>query len=160
MRLWRLVVAFLLGVLVGSTLMTVHNGRHIEHLMYTVRSLDEELTAANRELDTVRGNLSDERRRVVGAIRVEVRLPPDLTSYEERAARFEIEKTVKEWLEPLYGQDTATLNFVVIPQIIDGREVSVDGADYRLQTRLVYIAEEMVVYVEGTPVPADGDPVP
>lgn len=158
--LLRVMAPFILGVLVGATLMTVHNGRQIEHLMYTVRLLNEELTAVNQELESVRENLSDERRRVISTIKVDVRLPPDLTSYEERSARLEIEKTVKRWLEPLYGQDTDTLNFVIIPQIIDGRDVAVDGRNYRLETRLVFVGEEMIVYVQGTPESTTTGPVP
>lgn len=158
--LLRFFTPFILGVLVGATLMTVHNGRQIEHLMYTVRLLNEELTAVNQELESVRDNLSDERHRVVAGIKVDVRLPPNLNGYEERSARLEIEKTVKRWLEPLYGQDTDTLNFVVIPQIIDGRDVPVDGRNYRLETRIVFIGEEIIVYVQGTPQPAGNGPVP
>lgn len=155
--LLRLVMPLLLGVLLGATLMTLHTGRQIEHLMYTVRRLNEELAEVNRELESVRENLSDEKRGVIGAIRVEVVLPDELTGFEERSAQLEIEKTVKQWLEPLYGQDTAAVNFMVVPQIINGRDVSVDGEDYRLQTRLVFIGEEVVVYVEGVPEAENAD---
>ncbi|MBU4533311.1 MAG: hypothetical protein U1D96_06360 [Eubacteriales bacterium] len=151
MRALRFAAPILLGILIGATLITVHMGRQIEQLMYTVRVLNEELTAANRELESARDSLSDQRLQVVRGIKVDVRLPDELTSYEERSVRLEIEKTVKGWLQPLHGQDVKALRFPVVPQIIDGRDVDVDGKVYRLQTRIVYIGEEIIVYVEGKP---------
>nr|MBU4514360.1 hypothetical protein [Bacillota bacterium] len=54
MRALRFAAPILLGILIGATLITVHMGRQIEQLMYTVRVLNEELTAANRELESAR----------------------------------------------------------------------------------------------------------
>lgn len=144
----RLFAPLLLGILIGASAMTVHNGRQVEQLMFSVKVLKEKLAAAQQEVEELRTNLTTEKRQVVTGIEVEVHFSDSLTSYEEQEAELAIEKKIKEWLEPLYGEELDKLNPRMIPQIIDGRDVPVESNKYRLTTRIVLIREEVFVYLE------------
>lgn len=144
----RLLAALVLGVLFGAGVMTVHMARQIEELMYRIRVLDEELAASRLEADELRASLSSERRQVVTGVRVDISFADELTIYEEQDARLEIEKKVKEWLQPLYGAELDSVNPEMIPRIVDGRDVQVETKKFRVTTRIVYIGGEVLVCLE------------
>lgn len=147
-RILRLLGPVLLGVLLGASAMAVQTSRQIEQLMFAVRVLNEELAAARLEIDELRSSLSSERREVVTGIKVDIQFNDDLTAIEEREAHLAIEKKVKEWLEPLYGEEVSKLNPRMVPRIVDGRIVEVENKMFQLTTRIVFAGEEFMVYVE------------
>jgi len=147
-RALRILSVLVLGALLGASAMSVYTSRQIEQLMYSVRVLNAELTAARQEVDELRASLSSERRQVVTGIKVEIEFTDDLTAHQEREAHLAIEKKVKEWLEPLYGEDLETLNPRMVPRIIDGRDVQVENQHFRLTTRIVFAGEEFLVLVD------------
>ncbi|MBE0467054.1 MAG: hypothetical protein IBX71_07525 [Candidatus Desulforudis sp.] len=147
-RILRLLGPVLLGVLLGASAMAMQTSRQIEQLMFAVRVLNEELAAARLEIDELRSSLSSERREVVTGIKVDIQFNDDLTAIEEREAHLAIEKKVKEWLEPLYGEEVSKLNPRMVPRIVDGRIVEVENKMFQLTTRIVFAGEEFMVYVE------------
>jgi predicted transcriptional regulator len=155
-RALRVLGLLLLGALLGASAMSVHTGRQIEQLMYSVRVLNEELAAARQEADELRASLSSERQQVITGIKVDIGFADDLTAHEERETRLAIEKKVKEWLEPLYGEELNKLNPRLVPRIIDGRDVKVEHKRFRLTTRIVFIGEEVLVFVEAA-IPPPGE---
>jgi flagellar basal body-associated protein FliL len=147
-RALRIISILILGALLGASAMSVHTSRQIEQLMYSVRVLNEELAAARQETAELRANLTSERRQVVTGIKVEIEFADDLTAHQEKEAHLAVEKKVKEWLAPLYGQEVATLNPRLVPRIIDGREVEVENLRFVLTTRIVFAGEEFLVLVD------------
>lgn len=154
-RTLRVLGVLMLGFLLGASAASVHTSRQIEQLMYNIRVLNEELSAARQEADELRSSLSTERQQVVTGIKVEITFADELNAHDEREARLAVEKKVKEWLEPLYGQELRELNPRLVPRVIDSRDVDVDHKRYRLTTRIVFVGEEVVVYVEAAVVPPD-----
>jgi hypothetical protein len=147
LRVWGSLV---LGVLIGASFMAVHTSRQIEQLMYSVRVLNEELATVRQEAEELRTSLSTEKQEVVTGIQVDIHFTDDLTAHEEREARLAIEKKVKEWLEPLYGEELNNLNPRMVPRIIDGREVQVEIKNFQLVTSIVFVSEEILVCLDAT----------
>lgn len=82
-------------------------------------------------------------------------IEPRITIIGENMARLEEEKTilfldkqVRQWLEPVKGQEIEKLNHTLVPQIIDNRKAEFEGASYQLTVKLVVIDANIIVYIE------------
>ncbi|MBC7104498.1 MAG: hypothetical protein H5T97_01015 [Firmicutes bacterium] len=146
---------FILGALVGAGLVNALVGRQIDELLLQIQLLRARLFELQKETDELREARRRQEYRLVESLEVRVRLlDQGFASYELNAIGLAVEKQVSEWLQPLKGRELARLEWEVIPQIIDGREVTAEGFTFRLQTNLIVISETLVVQVEARAVPS------
>ncbi|MBO8128429.1 MAG: hypothetical protein H0Z39_04415 [Peptococcaceae bacterium] len=144
----RLLAPFILGLLVGGTGMTVYLGGQIDQLIFRVQTLKEEIGAAEQQIAELEKNIANRHQQTVTSIKVNIKFSDNLTKLEKQTARLEMEKKVKQWLDPLYGQEVNSLNHQMIYQIVNERIVEVEGKLYQLYTRVIYLGENIVIYLE------------
>lgn len=149
-------VILFMGVLVGASLANIVIGKQIDYLHMSNESLRRQLSISERELQSLKESLVQKKKQVVTGIEVEICFAGEkLTGYEESVAALTVEERVEEWLEVIKGQDLDDINYMLIPQIIDGREIDVDGRKLGLKVKLVVIAKSVVVYLEVKPIPSN-----
>lgn len=153
-QLKRLAAVFLIGVLAGGAVISALMGKQIDSLALANISLREQLSATERELQQVKENLKTHRTQVINTLKVQVLLPAnqeESSKYLQGKIQLSVENKVQEWLQPVLGQDFTTLNHLLIPQVIDKRQVEVDGRTYVLKVKLVVVGCQTVIYLEAVP---------
>lgn len=140
---------FILGVILGASVTGVVIGKQIDHLYVQNLSLENQLTSAEKELLQLRNN-NNGHKRLVSKINTLVNFPEDsgLTEYEKGSIELIVEKKIREWLKTIMGQEIETINYTLVPTIIDNRELEVDGVSIRLKVNLVVISEHILVQLE------------
>ncbi len=141
-NLLRYCAFFTLGILAGSIAMTWLLGRDIERLTYKTRTQQEELTETRQQLSELKASLEAARQKpYVRGIDARIRLAGELTDIEEQGVRIELEKEVKERLQPIMDQELATLNYWLIPGMVNGRVAEVEGKQFELHVETIVVAE-------------------
>lgn len=155
MKKWaKYFVIFFLGVLAGASLTNMVIGKQIDNLHISNQALQQQLSVSERELQSLKESLDEKKRQIITGIDVKVEfVGEELTSYEESAATLMTEERVEEWLEVIKGQEIDDVDYMLIPKIIDGREIEVDGWKISLKVKLVVISKIIIVYLEAEPIP-------
>lgn len=143
---------FILGVIAGSAMTGISIGRQIDSLYIQNRSLKDKLAVSEKELVQLREKIL-EPKRLVTKISTKVYFSGDcdFSEYEKSIIELTVEKEVREWLGIISGQEIDTINYLLVPTIVDNREIEVEGMRIRLKVNLVVISENVVVYLEVIP---------
>ncbi|MCL6448903.1 MAG: hypothetical protein K6U04_12265 [Armatimonadetes bacterium] len=152
-RFKQVAAAFLIGLLAGGAGVNSLVGKQVDRLSLANSSLHEQLAATEKELQQVKESLKSRQTQVVSSLDVHVSFAPGkpATGYDQKKVQLFVENKVREWLQPLLGQEIGTLNYLLIPQIIDLRQVELDGIKYTLKVKLVVVSQRTAVYLEVAP---------
>ncbi|AQS60041.1 hypothetical protein [Desulforamulus ferrireducens] len=150
--LYRVVAGLLLGILLGAAGTNILIGQQIDKLSLQNKTLQNQLADTQRELQKLKQSSHKQKKKTVISIETYLILTSreGLTDYDELKLKSEANDKVKQWLEPLIGQEVAELDILWIPNILDNREVEANGNLYRLKSHLVVIDEKITVYLKAT----------
>lgn len=147
-RIYRLAAFFALGMLFGGVAVTLSIGGQVDKLEQTNELLRRQLELCQEELNHLKKSVGEREKEVVAGIETHIEIDgEDMTRLEENAVLLALDKQVREWLEPVMGQEVKRLNHLLVPQIIDNRTVNAGGACYRLKVKLVVIGSKIAVYL-------------
>lgn len=156
--LLRGISIFIIGILFGSSVTNVYIGSQIDYITLANKTLRDKLADAEINLQKIKESSEAKRKNTI--ISVEAFLLPDsredLSGYEGLAVEQEVEKRIKEWLSPIVGQDVSGIDALLVPRIVDNREIEVNGIKYRLMSHLVVIGKKTTVYVKASRVKTGG----
>jgi len=143
-----------LGMIIGAALTGVFVGKQIDDLYIENRSLADNLAVTEKELEQLRKASEEMHTRVVTKISALVSFTEecDYSDYERSTIELTVEKKVREWLQIISGQELETINYLLVPRIVDNREVEVEGNNIRLKVMLVVLSENVIVYLEVEPI--------
>lgn len=141
---------FALGSMLGATLSGVLIGKQIDTLYIENRSLREKISAHEQEIKELKENSYSSYRRIITQINTNVSFNEKCayTDYEKSTIELTVEKKVRQWLDVITGQEVESVNYLLVPGIIDKREIEVEGNKIRLEVTLVVISESVIVYLE------------
>ncbi|KJS11155.1 MAG: hypothetical protein VR67_15560 [Peptococcaceae bacterium BRH_c8a] len=152
-RLMPKVAIFILGIIVGASSTSVFLGETVDALYMENRLLKQQLATVEDDLKQLEEKKQTPKRVVTKiSTRVNFAAECDLTDYEKSTAELKVDQNVREWLKLILGQDLDTVNYQLVPRIIDNREIEVDGKKIGLQVELVVISENLMVFIEVLPV--------
>lgn len=145
----RLLALFFLGMVAGGVLVTVHLGGQVDEITHTNQLLSQQLELYRDELNQLKKSLGEKEKKVVTGIEPRISiLGENMARLEEKNTILVLDKQVRQWLEPVKGQEVDQLNYSLVPQIIDNRVVEFEGANYQLKVQLVVIDTNIIIYVE------------
>ncbi len=152
-RLLSRVALLVLGIVLGASAANVITGTTLDALHMENRLLKQRLTTVENDLRQLEEKQQTYQRVITKiSTRVDFNAECDLTDYEKNVAGLEVEQNVREWLQPVLGQDLETIDYLLVPRIIDHREIEVEGKKISLKVELVVISENLKVYMEVLPV--------
>lgn len=156
--LYRGISILILGFILGSALTNMYIGSQLDNLTLANRSLQDQLADTQQKLQQLKDTSEIRKKHTINAVETFLLLDSrdHLTDYDKMAVEFEADKKVKEWLDPVVGQDVAGLDSLLIPRIVDNREIEANGNKYRLRTYLVVVNRKTTVYVKASRVKSDG----
>lgn len=140
---------FLLGVFAGTFWANILLGSQIDTLHIENMQLREDLLKTEKQVQQLTAN---PKKSVVSKIDtfVEFSDSGSFDDFEKSVIELAIVKNIREWLKPLYGQDVAEVNYLLIPGIIN-RDLFIDQTAVRLFLKMVVISETISVWVEAQP---------
>ncbi|TEB15341.1 hypothetical protein Psfp_02258 [Pelotomaculum sp. FP] len=145
----RLMALFFLGMVAGGVLVTVTLGGQVDEITHNNQLLSQQLELCRDELNQLKKSLGEKEKKVVTGIEPHIAiLGENMARLEEKNTILVLEKQVRQWLEPVKGQEVDKLNYSLVPQIIDNRAVEFEGANYQLKVQLVVIDTNIIIYVE------------
>lgn len=152
-RLLPKLAIFTVGVIAGASAAGVFIGDRVDVLYLENRVLKSQLTAAEKDIQQLREQKQTPAR-VVSKISSQVSFSQDcdFTEYEKSTVEMTVEKNLREWLKLVVGQELDTVNYQLVPRIVDNREIEVEEKKIRLKVELVVISENVIVYLEVRPV--------
>lgn len=155
--LYRGISILILGFILGASLTNVYIGPQLDNLSLANRSLQYELADTRQKLQQLEEASKARKKHTIDTVETFLILDSreDLTDYDKMSVEFEASKKVKEWLTPITGQDVTGLDGLLIPRIVDNREIEVNGNKYLLRTYLVVVNQKTSVYVKASRIKPD-----
>lgn len=152
-RLLFWIAVFMLGLLTGAAFTSVLIGNRIDTLYMDNRILQDNLLAADKQIEQLKES-QKVKKRVISHINTHVEFAEknDYTDFEKNTIELNVEKNVRKWLAIISGQDVDDVNYLLIPKIIDNRELESENRKIRLKVNLVVISETVNIHVEVMPV--------
>lgn len=148
----RYLAAFLLGLILGGTILNTVTGQHLDRLTIENQKLQSKLDQAHQELKGLQASLVSHQRRVITGVEIQVDFAEvEYLTYEKDSLRIALEKKIADLLEPIRGQSINDLDPLVISKIIDGRIVEAEHKRFDLYVKLLTLAEKVEVFVIATP---------
>jgi len=149
----RYFVILIIGVLVGASVTNMMIGKQIDNLHISNQALRQQLSVSERELQSLKESLEKNEKQIITGIEVEVGfVGEELTGYEESSAILMAEESVEDWLKVIKGQEITDVDYMLIPEIIDGRTIQADGRKFNISVKLVVLTKTVIVYLEAEPV--------
>lgn len=147
-RILQLFAVFFLGLVLGGIYINTQYAAKIDTLLLEKQNLENDLEATQEELEEVKKNLSAKNIRTINTIETHVSIKNNnLSKYEKEGLEMELNTQVKHLLEPIKGTDITELNYFLIPQIIDKRNITVEERHFQLETEFVVVSEKTVVQI-------------
>ncbi|CEP65994.1 Uncharacterized [Moorella glycerini] len=151
----RYLAIFILGFLLGASLTNLLLARQQEQLHLARTELEQRLAAASEELVQLKENLDRESRQVIVAVEPVITFSGDRPpAVEGRAVTQSLTREIQDILAPLKGQEVRRLNPALVPAMIDGRTVKVNGRQFKLKVTLLLISDKVIVHVQAHGLPA------
>lgn len=148
---YSIIAVFIIGLILGAVAATVYIGSQIDNLTLANKDLQIQLAEARHSLAKLQEESSiSKKKNTINTVETFLIIdsPEDMTDYDKLTVEFEAGKRVKEWLKPIIGEDVAGLDSLLIPRIVDNRELEANGRKYRLRTHLVVVNQKTTVYIK------------
>lgn len=151
-RLLRVVLVLILGMVLGAAATNIYAAARLDQLILANAGLQAQLADARRELEKLKESTAVKKRNAVTALGIFIAMDSReaLTDFDRLSVELEAEKKVKEWLNPVIGQEVEELDSLLIPRVVDNREIEANGNKYTLKTVLVVVNRKTSVYVKAT----------
>lgn len=151
-RLLFLTAIFMLGVIGGAAFTSVLIGKQIDALYMENKTFQDDLLAADKQIRQLRES-NQVKKRVISNISTHIEFEKNnYTDFEKKTIELKVEKNVREWLDVISGQDVNKVDCLLIPHIVDNREMVVDKRKMRLKVNMVAVSETVKVYIKVMPV--------
>lgn len=140
---WPVLCAFLLGLLLGATLMNLRQAGLVDRLYLDNSQLQFQIEVKRAEIQKLQEASKSRRQLVITGVDVQVEIEGagQYPAVQVEAWRAAVEKNVRELLKHLQGRPVEGIDYTSLPQVINGREL-------RVQQRLLLIRVDLVVVTE------------
>ena len=148
---WMAII--MLGALLGAAFTGVLIGKQIDDLYIENRSLRDNLLTADKQIKQLQETHQPVKKKVISSISTYVTFAEEsaYTDFEKSTIELTVEKNIREWLGVISGQDVDDANHLLVPGIVNNREIEIENKRIRLAVNLVVISETVCVYVEVIP---------
>ncbi|MDW7674841.1 MAG: hypothetical protein SCK28_09920 [Bacillota bacterium] len=152
----RLIVSFLIGMLLGASIVTWWVGARIDYLMLQNEKLQATLDSKETQIKNLEDNLASKQRFVVKDIQVVVSFSDE--KEEDSFVQLTLERKVIEMLDDLWGKEVNTLDPTLIYNIVHNRTVEVESISYHLKvTRGPLISDKVLIHIDASTKSEDDD---
>lgn len=145
-RLSLILSTFSLGFLLGATTLNVISGIHLDRAELEIHKLHTHLADQAEQIKALEDTLAQRKTATVSKIDIQI-IP---SNADNEYDKLEIEKTIKQLLRDVRGQEVAALDPVLITKIIDNRIIEISDHRYLVEVKQTLISEKLIMYVKIT----------
>ncbi|ADL68268.1 hypothetical protein BFT35_02320 [Thermoanaerobacterium thermosaccharolyticum] len=139
-KITSFVSVFLIGVIIGGSIVNVANGIVIEKISFERDAYKLNNAALNEKIEKLNESLKNQSYRVVTDIKPYV-------SNSDSKIRIEVEKYINEKLKDIYGKQVEKINPDLIFNIFEGRILSIENKKVSLKVKYIVINTTLEIYV-------------
>lgn len=139
-KITSFVSVFLIGVIIGGSIVNVANGIVIEKISFERDAYKLNNAALNEKIEKLNESLKNQSYRVVTDIKPYV-------SNNDSKIRIEVEKYINEKLKDIYGKQVEKINPDLIFNIFEGRILSIENKKVSLKVKYIVINTTLEIYV-------------
>ncbi|MEJ6949680.1 hypothetical protein [Natronospora cellulosivora (SeqCode)] len=133
-------IIFLLGIIFGSTFITIYSSRNIDQLILENKELKTIIDEKDKKIEQLDKQFQN--RLIVHTI------TPHLDTDLNKHTQQEIIKKVKKLLEGLLGKDIAEIDPLLLRDIINEGYIMVEGRSYQLHLLYIVVSDEIKLYLQ------------
>lgn len=145
-RLSTILATFSLGFLLGATMLNIISGAHLGTAELEIQKLHTELADHTEQIKALEDSLAQRKKATVSKIDIRIMPSKDDNEYD----KLEIEKTIKQLLRDVRGQEVASLDPLLVTNIIDQRIIAVSDRKFLVEVKRSLISETLIMYVDIT----------
>lgn len=151
-KIFKTLSLLILGIIMGASATNIYMGMQLDYLTLTNKSLQDTLAEAERQLQSLKESSEIKNKNSITGFDIFLLLDSreGLTDYDQLTLEYEVDKKVKEWLTPLIGKNISEVDALLMPRIVDSRDVEANGNTYRLRTYLVVVNKKTSVYIKAS----------
>lgn len=142
----KYLVCFSLGILLGAAAINIITAAHLDNAELEIRQLYARLADQSEQISVLERSLAQRQRITVREI--EIYLSFRNAGQGSEHDKLEIEKTIRQLLKNVRGQEVSSLDPLLITSIIDGRTVKIGGSSFLLKVKGTLVSEKLLMYVE------------
>jgi hypothetical protein len=136
-------VAFLvLGFFLGAVSIFILSGQQLEDLYQERERLKVDLFETRERLNRLEDLWESRHEEIVREIKI------DLEMEKDTFGELSIKKAIQEIVNDLVGERVQSLNPTLVIRMLDGRKITADGREYRLDLQAVVISETLTLYIK------------
>jgi len=132
---------FILGFIIGGSIINAVNGIKIEKLIFEKEAYRMKAIELNEKVSKLNESLKNKPQRVVSDIIVHI-------NNADNKLAIEIEKYVKEKLKGLYGKEIEKIDPTLIKNIFDGRILTIENKKIILKVKFIVINTALEIYLD------------
>lgn len=149
---YKILSVFILGFLLGASLTNAHIGSQVDNLSIANQTLQQELMDMQLKIQQQKEKSTAANKLTINSIEtfLIIESTDELTDHDKMSLELECNKKVKEMLQTLIGQEISNIDSLLIPQIIDNREIEANGNKYKIKTNLIVLNKNTLVYLKAS----------
>ncbi len=137
-----LVVIFLLGIIIGATLLNIYSGKIIDRLILEKNDLQAEVEEQRHQIEQL------EKYKYQLTIK---KITPVLDTNLNQHIQDEIIKKIRSLLSKYLGRELHNTDFLLLWDVINDRLLVIEDKTYQLNLHIIVATEELRLYLEVTP---------
>ncbi|HLV09884.1 MAG TPA: hypothetical protein VKY40_06725 [Halanaerobiales bacterium] len=141
-ELIQLLVIFLLGIIIGATLLNVYSGKIIDNLMLEKNRLQARVEEQEQEIEEL------QKHKYSLTIK---KIVPLLDSDLNQHTQDEIINKIRDLLDRYPGRSIQETDFLLLWDVIHNRLIVIEDKTYQLQLDIIVATEELRLYLRVSP---------
>lgn len=137
-----LVVIFLLGIIIGATLLNIYSGKIIDRLILEKNDLQAEVEEQKQQIEQL------EKHKYQLTIK---KITPVLDTELNQHIQDEIIKKIRSLLSKYLGRQIQNTDFLLLWDVINERLLIIEDKTYQLKLHIIIATEDLRLYLEVTP---------
>ncbi|MFW6264677.1 MAG: hypothetical protein ACOC3B_01075 [Bacillota bacterium] len=144
-----LLIIFILGIISGSTFITIYSGKNIDKLILENKKLSSTIEEQEKKIEQLDKQFQNQL--IVHSI------TPELDSDLNKHTQQEIIKKTRNLLDGLLGKDISEIDPLLLRDIINEAYIMVEGHSYQLKLLYIVISDELKLYLKVNSVTNNND---
>ncbi|GAB6138715.1 hypothetical protein [Halanaerobaculum tunisiense] len=141
-ELVRLLASFLLGLIVGGSLINFWIGSQLDQLIYEKKQLIATINTQETELKQLKESLQEEKRTVVQELKINIQTELD------KHTKQELKEKLFGILNSLLGRNISQIDGQLIAETINDRVIISEEKSYQIQVTWLVIQPQSIVTVQ------------
>ncbi len=137
-----ILVIFLLGIIIGATLLNIYSGKIIDRLVLEKNDLQATVEEQYQQIEQL------EKYKYQLTIK---KITPVLDTELNQHVQDEIIKKIRSLLSKYLGRQIQNTDFLLLWDVINERLLIIEDKTYQLNLQLIIATEEIKLYLQATP---------